>query len=342
MLIEDSTTEMRWHPKNKQYYIDKGYVFTKMGDSFIVKAKDLLPCSHAVVKVQCDFCGKILDVKMENYTHRGKLSDGYACKKCEWEKINQSIKNKYGVDNVFQLPYFQEKAKETMMEKYGVEHNSQMPNHQEKVKKTMMERYGVEYYTQSLEGKEKVKESNRKKYGVDYHTQLPESIEKIKQTQIERYGGIGMGSPVVSLKIKKSLKEHYGGNPMKNPEIVEKRNRTLYKKGNGPISKPQEQLHKLLIEIYGNSKLNYPCGRCLLDCVVEINGSLFDFEYDGNYWHKNTGQKDYQRDWYVKSQGYKIVRVKGDTGIPSKEQIIDTVNWMLSNNKNFAQIKLDI
>lgn len=41
------------------------------------------------------------------------------------EKTRQTVKKKYGVDNVFQLNEVKEKSKETCLEKYGVEYNMQ-------------------------------------------------------------------------------------------------------------------------------------------------------------------------------------------------------------------------
>ena len=88
MLIPGQYTKMRWHARNKYYYMERGYEFTKMGDEFDVKVEDLPSESHVYVKVQCDFCGEIIDVKYQNYTHRGLKSDGYACTKCKYKKIH--------------------------------------------------------------------------------------------------------------------------------------------------------------------------------------------------------------------------------------------------------------
>ena len=121
MLIPGQYTKMRWHARNKHYYMERGYEFTKMGDEFDVKVEDLPSESHAYVKVQCDFCGEIIDVKYQNYTHRGLKSDGYACTKCKHEKIHNVFQEVYGVDTPSQIDGFYEKSKTTCQEKYGVD-----------------------------------------------------------------------------------------------------------------------------------------------------------------------------------------------------------------------------
>ena len=40
MLIS-KTAKVKWNGKNKQYYIDKGYTYTKCGDEFEVPIEDL-------------------------------------------------------------------------------------------------------------------------------------------------------------------------------------------------------------------------------------------------------------------------------------------------------------
>lgn len=297
MILENQTALVKWHPKNKNYYVNKGYIFTFMGDSFEVKIEDLPLQSHAEVLVQCDFCGKILKVKYQNYNNRGKLSEGYACVNCKSKKTKNSVMNKYHKENVFAIKEVKEKIKKTNLKKYGKEHYSSTKECKERIKNTCLKRYGVESYPQSKEYKKKTIETSLSKRGYEYHTQDPEVINKILH----------------------SFKDN----------------------GTGKTSKPQNELNDLLKEIYGESKLNYPCGRCSLDCFIEVNGIKIDVEYDGEYWHKNTKDRDRKRNYFVLSQGYKILRIKGNREIPSKRQIIEAVNKLL-NGKNIITIITDI
>ena len=45
MLDTTQLVEQKWNARNKRYYVDLGYTYTKMGDTFLVKYKDLTPRS---------------------------------------------------------------------------------------------------------------------------------------------------------------------------------------------------------------------------------------------------------------------------------------------------------
>lgn len=46
MMDENQEVEMTWAGKNFNYYIEKGYKYTKRFDKFKVKVKDLPPSSQ--------------------------------------------------------------------------------------------------------------------------------------------------------------------------------------------------------------------------------------------------------------------------------------------------------
>ena len=74
MLLPNQLTKMRWHSRNKDYYTNRGYVYTKMGDEFDVRVEDLPPQSHAWVLVQCDYCGVVSKTKYQAYTNNTQNS----------------------------------------------------------------------------------------------------------------------------------------------------------------------------------------------------------------------------------------------------------------------------
>jgi len=104
------------------------------------------------------------------------------------EKRNKTLKEKYGVTNVFQLDDVKNKIKETNLEKYGVENVGQNPEIQNKAKQTMVDRYGVTSMFAKPEVKEKVKASLIKRFGTTHFTALEEVQNKIKETNLEKYG----------------------------------------------------------------------------------------------------------------------------------------------------------
>ena len=75
-----------------------------------------------------------------------------------------------------------ERIKNTMIDKYGVEYAAKSEHFRDKMKSTTLERYGVEHGTQSEEVKEKIKKTNLEKYGVEYPSQNTEIYEKMNKT----------------------------------------------------------------------------------------------------------------------------------------------------------------
>ena len=78
--------------------------------------------------------------------------------------------------------------------------------------------------------------------------------------------------------------------------------------------------------------------------MVNINDCKIDIEYDGQYWHTLDNQiyKDRIRDNYLIEQGYKILRVKGNRKIPTKEQLQEGIDYLVKDNHTYAEIILDI
>ena len=52
-MLLTKIVEVKWHPRNKIWYENKGYIFTKIGNTFEVKVEDLINNSHCMVKVKC-------------------------------------------------------------------------------------------------------------------------------------------------------------------------------------------------------------------------------------------------------------------------------------------------
>lgn len=48
-MLLNQTVLIKWNPKNKQYYANKGYIYTKMKDNFLVKIDDLSDSSDVLV-----------------------------------------------------------------------------------------------------------------------------------------------------------------------------------------------------------------------------------------------------------------------------------------------------
>ena len=81
MGLISETVNVKWHNTTKKYYEDKGYIFTKMGDEFEIKVKDLSKGSNVKVKVYCDCCKKEYELTYYNYKKQNHNGKNY-CKTC--------------------------------------------------------------------------------------------------------------------------------------------------------------------------------------------------------------------------------------------------------------------
>ena len=83
MLITKSVL-IEWNsPKNRKWYEEREYIFTKWKDKFEVRVEDLPDGSKAKVDVECDNCGEILTgIIWSNYKRSVKDDGKYYCHKC--------------------------------------------------------------------------------------------------------------------------------------------------------------------------------------------------------------------------------------------------------------------
>ena len=147
------------------------------------------------------------------------------------ENTRKAIQAKYGVDHIFQLKEFQDKAKAGVWAKYGVGNVMQDPTvkesnrhiqseeTREKIRQTNQERYGAKSYPASKEGKLAIKEANMKNLGVSNPAQTPQYIQNRKQYSLQKYGVVSiLGLPEYRLlhnsktsPIEDKIREALGG-----------------------------------------------------------------------------------------------------------------------------------
>ena len=162
---------MHWMPTNKDWYISKGYTFTKFRQPFYVDIKDLCPDSHAKVKVQCDYCPKIFEQVYQSYNRNKDIVNKDCCKDCLPEKRKEVCLKKYNATSTLWVPEFREKTQKTFDKKYN--------GHPSKCKEVIDKIVGNRYKNSTLEEQtEKRKATNNKKYGYDFAQQNPEIKKK--------------------------------------------------------------------------------------------------------------------------------------------------------------------
>lgn len=166
----------------------------------------------------------------------------------------------------------------------------------------------------------KMQDSMMDKYGVTNALQLPKFKQKYENTCLDKFGCT---------------------NHLASKQVREKIVNSYYRHGTCPTSSQQIEVTSILTDMCGDCAMNVPCGECLLDCVVCINNERIDVEYDGVYWHQDT-QKDRRRDEYVKSQGYKVLRIKSRRSVPTASQLKEKIDYLVKDNHSYTELNLDI
>ena len=103
-------------------------------------------------------------------------------------KIQNTVIEKYGVDNILKSPDIREKIQATNLERYGTPTPASSPIVQAKIQSTNLERYGTKCVLSSNTIREKATRTLQEKYGVTNAFQLDSVKQKSAQTNLERYG----------------------------------------------------------------------------------------------------------------------------------------------------------
>lgn len=158
----------------------------------------------------CPVCGKEI-----------KFNKGYN-KTCSYkcanilrnsiQTLNNKVKEKYNVDNVWQSDIIKEKCKQTILKHYNVDNVSKSQIIKEQKQKTCLNNFGVKAGFNN--GKSEITKLN--KYGSKTYN----NIEKQKQTCLEKYGANSIFKiQFFKDKIKETFNKKYG---VDNPAQLEK------------------------------------------------------------------------------------------------------------------------
>ena len=351
-MILDNLIEIKLSSSNYKYYFSLGYK-GKIGEIIQVYPKDLQDGTSVQEERQCDCCGEKYKRRHSQHLKSFKIWGEDLCIKCSHDEAhkNKTVAKrentcieKYGEKNPSCVAEFQQNRTNTMLKLYGVENYFQSQEFQGKSIKTSLEKYGVEHPCQNEEIKEKFKNTCLAKYGVENPTLNSEIRAKQIEVCLEKYGSVSsLGNAEIREKGRQTMLNLYGYESAgKCPELLEKAAQTRLKNGNGITTSTQQiQVKEMLEEIYPDyfSELNYVLSSLFLDIILIVNDEIkIDIEYDGNYWHKDS-QKDRRRDEYVKSQGFKILRIRSGHLLPTKEQLVSAISKLI-NGYTFTEIIL--
>lgn len=171
MLLSE-TVKVKWNSRNKKHYVNLGYLFTKMGDSFDARIEDLTNGCNSEVQIMCDYCGKVYTNKWEQYL---RTSHSNISKDCCWDccekKATDAIEIKYGGRSELFFQY-NDKRVSTNLQRYGCVNPFSSEAIKEKIVATNIKKYGVPYSMQDERVKQKGRETCRQKYGVDNYFEL--------------------------------------------------------------------------------------------------------------------------------------------------------------------------
>lgn len=156
-MLLTKEVDVTWNAANKKWYVDMGYLYTKMGYKFICKAEDLNPKGNAVVSVSCDYCDVKFTKKYMHYTDGRKIIKKDCCNNTECMKIKREevMLAKYGFSNPNKLDSVINKREETNIIKYGFKNPNQNKEIHQKVVNTIKEKYGVDNISKSKEFQQK-------------------------------------------------------------------------------------------------------------------------------------------------------------------------------------------
>lgn len=340
MIIQEKV-KIKWSRNNKKHLIEKGYAFTNFNDIVEVSVSDLSPQSNAYIEYKCDYCNEKSSKKYSSIINGRKVISKDSCNNCRGVKTKESNLFKYNVENVNQLKEIREKAKETTKERYGVENVSQSEAIKNKKKQTCLKNWGVEYSLQNKEVRDSGKKTSFEKYGVEIPSKSDEIKLKTREQNIKKYGvSHPMKLSKYQEKAKNTNKLRYGYAYIGQvPELKEKRNMTFYQNGTQKTSSQQLTIFNMFKEKGFDVELNFPVNNLNLDIAIFIEKIKIDIEYDGCYWHQDS-QKDRQRDEFLKTQGWKILRIKSNRLIPDFTDILSLINKLVVTDRTYSQIVL--
>lgn len=215
---------------------------------------------------------------------------GQGCPKCGRLKQQQTLMDKYGVDNPMKSKVICAKARQICLNRYGSEWARSNKAVQAKCELTNLSKYGVRVPLQNREIYARMQNTVFERYGTLNVGQVSDFREKAKQTCLSKYGvEEPLSSSIVRAKICATNQVLYGGNAplsssivrkksentcfmkygvkhvMQLPEVVMKIQDTKRLHGTFGTSSSEDLMYKYLINIYGEndvirqySSIEYP------------------------------------------------------------------------------------
>lgn len=235
---------------------------------------------------------------------------------------------KYGVENFFKLPGFQEQKKQRCLEKYGVENAAQLPETQEKITKTNLERYGVGRPLQDPTKVRELKSYFYRVYGM-HHKQRHISLEMINK--LDNIAWL-KDQHIIQQKTQTKIAEDLGVSrglvkqaliaaditPIRHPNSQGERDLGEYIKSLGYDIQTNNRsiLHGKELDIFIPSK----------NIAIEYNGTYFHSteRYDKNYHLDKTTR--------CEEKGIRLIHLPDYEWLEKNEAVKNWIQIQLGNN----------
>ena len=150
MLVPNQYVEVKMSGKTITHYRELGYNVKDVKTKLIVPIEHLTKGSHIKIDLICDYCKKSFKREYKTYLQCTENGIDY-CENCgKGIKTKQTIKEKYGVENVRQLELVKEKTKKTNLERYGVEVHVFSPIIREKINTTLLRNDSISTSSQQI------------------------------------------------------------------------------------------------------------------------------------------------------------------------------------------------
>lgn len=245
----------------------------------------------------------------------------FTCKKCTWidgdKKHKQTLLNKYGTENMWDVEEIKNKKILTCLNKYGVKNVAQNLDIINKIKKTKININKSNILSSQIIDK---KQELFEKYGTDNYRSSDYIKNKIKQTVLERYGvdHISKSKEIQTTKRENCMNKYGVEFSIQHPEFAEKAST------NGFLMKEYILPSGKIIKVQGYE----PFGLNDIINIEKINENDII-----------TGCKNVPTVWYNDLQGNKH-RHFVDIFIPSQNRCIEIKSsWTIKKESVFLKQK---
>jgi very-short-patch-repair endonuclease len=102
---------------------------------------------------------------------------------------------------------------------------------------------------------------------------------------------------------------------------------------------PVSQVQRELCDILGG-ELNRQFGKYKVDVALDFGDLALAVEYDSWYWHAGREREDAQRDEKFISAGWRVLRIRSNSQLPTNEQLRAAIDRLLAG-EDWVEIVLD-